>query len=178
VRALAQALHDHIELQQLRTAAAQAAGPAATIAAPAGAEPLASQQVAPPPAQQSQPLFLTLPLAIGGQYATLELHVQPDRNARRAPGEPAARSVRATFSVQLERLGTVGADIRLAGTSMRCRLNATSPDTVDALTAASAGLRARLETAGFEIEALACERSPEPPNHPRAASLHHVSLNA
>jgi len=164
VGALATALNDRIELQQLRAAVSLAQQ------SEAGAVPTRSNELmdgaalplrvpdAPttlPGSQASMPLTLSLPFAMGGRLSTLDLTVQPDKEYRGA-SDAATPAIRASFSVQLERLGTVGADVRLSGATLRCRLRAGSDSALNTLSGAIEPLRARLQHAGFTVDALHC----------------------
>jgi len=128
-------------------------------------------------AQNAAPaLAFSIPLAFGGQFTTVELTVQRDSGGR-GEADGAASSVRAHFSVRLDRLGEVGADLRLSGPSLRGRLSAPPGPAHDLLSAAVEELRGRWQQAGFQVDALDCVPAAQdavetlPP-----VTLHHVNL--
>jgi hypothetical protein len=202
VRALAQTLHDRVELQQLanavalsradgaatgtdsapsRAAARLPAGVPGAIgvpAAPAGTNPLsAATQLA-----QQSPLALSfsIPLALGGQVTTLDLTVHRDPPSSRHGADPAEAPVRAQLALRLPHLGDVGVDLRLAGSALRCRLTAQPGTAHDTLAAAAGDLRDRWLAAGFQVDALDCvpavaSNGDKPP---RPVHLRHVDLGA
>jgi hypothetical protein len=197
VRTLAQTLHDRIELQQLANAASLATQQTEGTAPPRSvlsATPLSTPSPltpggdpvpaagAPQPAHGSPPpasLALSIPLGIGGQHATLELAIQRDRPSRRDAGEESAASIRAQFSVRLQRLGEVSADLRLSASTLRCRISAPPGPAHDLLSSATADLRARWEQAGFHVDALDClVASPGAGAAVPPPALYHVDLDA
>ena len=107
------------------------------------------------------PLAFSIPLAMGGQYSTVELSVQRDAGGRSgATGRSSA--VRASFTVTLARLGQVRADLRLDGPALRCRLSALPGAAHAALSEALPALRDALAATGFRVESLDClEAAPE-----------------
>jgi hypothetical protein len=102
------------------------------------------------------PLVVSLPLAFGGELRTLELVVERDPEHTRVPGEPVVDALRARFTLNLARLGTVGGDIRLQGTTVRCRLRARDRAAAGYLDSASDRLRARFERAGLLVTGIEC----------------------
>jgi hypothetical protein len=200
VRALAQTLHDRIELQQLANAASLAPAttqqttgtppppsalsvtPPPTSATPTpGGDQASAATTAPQPAHGSPPaasLALSIPLAIGGRHATMELAIQRDPPSRRDAGEVGTAPIRAQFSVRLQRLGEVSADLRLSATTLRCRLSAPPGPAHDLLSSATADLRARWEQAGFHVDALDClVAAPGAPAAAPPPALYHVDLD-
>jgi hypothetical protein len=197
IQTLAGALHDKIEMQQLVNATTLAREgrslPAPTgtaidavegVIAP-GRSPgqLAGGFVAPSqaPALTSdlpQPLLFSLPLAFAGQLATLELAVQREapQRGRTGPSVAAAAPVRAQFSLQLDRLGRVGADVRLDGGNVRCRLSAELESTQQVLREGLGDLESRLTAAGFAVTSLDCTSIPRQSDTP--LSLRRVDLGA
>jgi len=204
IRQLISAIHDRIELQQLRTAAHAAAGqprrlgPPGTAALalfepsldPTAAQPgtgrdltaLAPRPVAapglpaPPPDASFAPLFLSIPLAFGGQLSTLDLLVQREPDNRRASGAEAVPVISASLSLDLRHLGQVGADIRLQGAQLRCRLRASRPETAERVSRGTEQLRQRLESAGLDVRALDCTFAPPEPGAGQPAVLRHVAV--
>lgn len=188
------ALHDRIELEQVRAASAGRTS-ALTLAdastslqvAPAPASAVAGMQLPPEllPAVPAAPLptnpiALSIPLAIAGQFATLQLVVQrePDRGSQPATDDTPA--VRASFTLHLRRLGEVGADLRLQGPQVRCRLRAASSEVAGRLSEGLNGLQARLEHAGLDVRQLECivaGAATDGPSTP-AIELRHVAAEA
>ncbi len=188
LRALAQRLYDRLELQQLANAAAlvqhdllsgapgREVAPAASVARPelggsgelAGAPAAARTAPAAPasawPGSMPGPeLSFSLPFVAGGRLATLELRVQREPAARRGAAAAPIPGVRARLAVQLDHLGEIGADLRLAPAlvpearpALRCRLAATTEMAHRALAAAAGELQERLSVAGFHVEAIDC----------------------
>jgi hypothetical protein len=176
VRQLIATLHDRIELEQLRAAGAslpdaavdtqesrtlfQLASPNAP--APAAATALVSPELLAPIALPASvalpttPIALSIPLAIAGQFATLQLVVQREPDGGGRPANDAPPAVRASFTLHLRRLGEVGADLRLQGPQVRCRLRSASPEVAARLSDGLAGLRERLEQAGLDVRQLEC----------------------
>jgi len=167
VREMVAALHDRVELEQLRAAGVtrgaavsqttgllEAQGDPFATAGPTA--PAVPAPALPPATLPSHPIALSIPLAIGGQFATLQLHVQrePEGGNRSPSDAPAA--IRASFTLHLRRLGEVGADLRLAGPQVRCRLRAASPDVATRLSEGMSGLQARLEVAGLDVRQMDC----------------------
>ncbi|HEU5315992.1 MAG TPA: flagellar hook-length control protein FliK [Chloroflexota bacterium] len=126
------------------------------------------------------PLVLALPLAFGGQFRTLDLIVDRDSEQGYAFGEPTADGIRARFTLDLQRLGEVGGDVRLRGPVVRCRLRASNRAAASYLDAAADRLRSRLEHAGLEVTAIECVLGPA--ESPAAAhvpgTLRHVAVEA
>ena len=197
VRALAQTLHDRIELQQLANAAAAARagdappantdGPSARVtllpaagAAPAAAAPTGAAGTAGSPTQPSAlTLAISIPLIIAGQMTTLDLAIQRDPPSRHHGSDPATAPVRTQLALRLPHLGEVGIDLRLVGDALRCRLTLRNDAARTALDDAASELRRRWEAAGFRVEALECvaaNPSPEAPARPHR--VHHVDLDA
>ncbi len=188
LRALAQRLYDRLELQQLANAAAlvqhdllsgapgRGAMPTAGVVRPelGGSGELEGAPAAAPTAPAvpasawpgSMPgpeLSFSLPFVAGGRLATLELRVQREPAARRGAAAAPVPGVRARLAVQLDHLGEIGADLRLAPAlapearpALRCRLAATTEMAHQALAAAAGELQARLSVAGFHVEAIDC----------------------
>lgn len=148
---------------------------------PASAPPSGSASPGPAllPGPDLPPYVVTVPLAFGGRLETLELAVQRDAPRRTTAGD-AVPGVRAQLTLTLDRLGSVGADLRLHGAAVRCILRATEGPPLTALAAAVPSLRARLAAAGFQVDTVECwpagESSGAPPNSEPA--LHRVDLGA
>jgi hypothetical protein len=168
---LARVIHDRLEYQQLGNAAALARGgwenggswgtsttgtlvPATTTT---GTRPEASTQAflanvsVPPPADA---LNFSVPLAFAGQMATLELTVWRDGGRRHDSQEESTPGLHARVRLDLAQLGRVGADIRIAGQNLRCRLTADRAETNVLLQENGEALLGRLRAAGFTVEGL------------------------
>ena len=174
VRALVTALHDRIELDQLRAAVAARADVTASAGTSLTAESLLIAQteadpvtlaagplLAPTPAPTGPqlpavPITLAVPLAFGGQLATLHLVVQRDTEGGGRDRADASPAVRASFTLHLRRLGEVGADLRLQGPLVRCRLRAASPEVAQRVSASIDSLRDRLQASGLDVRQLEC----------------------
>jgi hypothetical protein len=187
VRALAQVLHDRIEFQQLANAAALTRAdnpppqrPATGHSEVAGELDAPASPGAPVSGQQSTTLAFSVPLAMNGQFTTLELTVQREPPSRRNVDAAEVTPVRAHFTVSLQRLGEVAADLRLAGSSLRCRISVPPGPGHDLVAGTVSDLRARWEEAGFHVDGVDCLPAP-PVSSTDAASavvLRHVSLDA
>jgi hypothetical protein len=75
-------------------------------------------------------------------------------------------------------LGPVGADIRLQGAQLRCRLRASRPDTAERVSRAAERLRERLEGAGLDVRALECTLAAPSPGPAEHTVLRHVAVEA
>ena len=169
---LARVLHDRLEYQQLGNSATLSRGgwdaqpstgqslagttgtPASTTAGvrPDGT-PAAFPTNIPIPAP-GDALNFSIPLAFAGQLTTLELAVWRDGGRRQDGQEESSTGLHARMRLDMESLGRVGADIRIIGTSLRCRLTADREDTYALLQQNGDGLLDRLRGAGFSVEGL------------------------
>ncbi|NBT93958.1 MAG: flagellar hook-length control protein FliK [Chloroflexi bacterium] len=151
---LARVLHDRLEYQQLGNSATLSGTPASTTAGvrPDGT-PAAFPTNIPIPAP-GDALNFSIPLAFAGQLTTLELAVWRDGGRRQDGQEESSTGLHARMRLDMESLGRVGADIRIIGTSLRCRLTADREDTYALLQQNGDGLLDRLRGAGFSVEGL------------------------
>jgi hypothetical protein len=188
IRSQITALHDRIEFQQLANAAALARSTADAQASARsalgatqsdqGSSGLVSARsldagsampttttpsAAPGPAPT---LTLSIPLAAGGQFSTLELTVQPDGTSAHEADAAPFLGLHARFTLRLEHLGEVSADLRLDGNTLRCRLATEAGASFRLLSSKASTLRDRLQRAGFEVERLEC--APLPANDPHS----------
>ncbi len=168
---LARVIHDRLEYQQLGNAAVLARGgweapgtagaPGTGTGTPAGTNPGARPEASAAafPANVSVPppgdaLAFSIPLAFAGQMATLELAVWRDGHRRQDAQEESSPGLHARMRLDLAQLGRVGADIRILGTNLRCRLVADREETNDLLRSSGEALLDRLRAAGFTVEGL------------------------
>ncbi len=170
---LARVLHDRLEYQQLGNSATLLRGgwdaqsssgqsPAGTTAGTPAAStsgvrpegtPAAFPTNIPIPAP-GDALNFSIPLAFAGQLTTLELAVWRDGGRRQDGHEEPSTGLHARMRLDMESLGRVSADIRIIGTSLRCRLTADREDTYALLQQNGDGLLDRLRGAGFSVEGL------------------------
>lgn len=172
IRQLIQTLHDRIELQQLTNAVATKqneaslppdVAPPTDLAGPEGSTPYAEARLSGTPIGASpngsttdgQTITLSLPFFLAGGFTTLELTVQRD-GSHGPEQEERLQALQFHVRLSLPRLGDVGADLRLVGSNLRCRLRAQSGPAHQLLVKASDGLRDRFTLAGFNIEVLEC----------------------
>ena len=170
---LARVLHDRLEYQQLGNSATLLRGgwearspsgqsPAGTTpgtpgATTAGVRPEGTAAAFPtniPIPAPGDALNFSIPLAFAGQLTTLELAVWRDGGRRQDGQEESSSGLHARMRLDMESLGRVGADIRIIGTSLRCRLTADREDTYALLQQNGDGLLDRLRGAGFSVEGL------------------------
>jgi hypothetical protein len=168
---LARVIHDRLEYQQLGNAATLARGgwesggttTASTAGVPTpnttnpGARPEVTASTFPanvPLPPPGDALNFSVPLAFAGQMATLELTVWRDGGRRQDAHEESTPGLHARMRLDLSQLGRVGADIRIAGQNLRCRLTAERDETNAVLQANGEALLDRLRDAGFTIEGL------------------------
>ena len=170
---LARVLHDRLEYQQLGNSATLSRGgwdaqpstgqsPAGTTAGTpasttAGVRPDGTPAAFPtniPIPAPGDALNFSIPLAFAGQLTTLELAVWRDGGRRQDGQEESSTGLHARMRLDMESLGRVGADIRIIGTSLRCRLTADREDTYALLQQNGDGLLDRLRGAGFSVEGL------------------------
>ena len=166
---LARVIHDRLEYQQLGNAAVLARGGwenASTSTASAtpnpgapttGARPEATASAFPanvPLPPPGDALNFSVPLAFAGQMATLELTVWRDGGRRQEAHEESTPGLHARMRLELSQLGRVGADIRIAGQNLRCRLTADRDETNALLQANGEALLDRLRGVGFMVEGL------------------------
>lgn len=170
---LARVLHDRLEYQQLGNSATLLRGgwearsssgqsPAGTTpgtpgATTAGVRPEGTPAAFPtniPIPAPGDALNFSIPLAFAGQLTTLELAVWRDGGRRQDGQEESSTGLHARMRLDMESLGRVGADIRIIGTSLRCRLTADREDTYALLQQNGDGLLDRLRGAGFSVEGL------------------------
>ncbi|NBX45987.1 MAG: flagellar hook-length control protein FliK [Chloroflexi bacterium] len=169
---LARVLHDRLEYQQLGNSATLSRGgwdaqpstgqsPAGTTGTPAsttaGVRPDGTPAAFPtniPIPAPGDALNFSIPLAFAGQLTTLELAVWRDGGRRQDGQEESSTGLHARMRLDMESLGRVGADIRIIGTSLRCRLTADREDTYALLQQNGDGLLDRLRGAGFSVEGL------------------------
>lgn len=166
---LARVIHDRLEYQQLGNAAVLARGGwenASTSTASAtpnpgapttGARPEATASAFPanvPLPPPGDALNFSVPLAFAGQMATLELTVWRDGGRRQEAHEESTPGLHARMRLELSQLGRVGADIRIAGQNLRCRLTADRDETNALLQANGEALLDRLRGVGFTVEGL------------------------
>ena len=181
VRELVTILHDRIELDQLRAAAVLRAEAQPASASAGGADPTAAAPpAAPAPQLPLHPIALSVPLAIGGQFATLQLVVQRDGEGAGPERDAGPPAVRASFTLHLRHLGEVGADVRLRGPQVRCRLRAPSPAVEQRLTAEIDALKERLQTVGLDVRQLEVSGAGAVASPPESGplSLRHVAVEA
>ena len=168
---LARVIHDRLEYQQLGNAATLARGgwenggqagatPSGT-STPGTSTPSARPEANAPafPANVSVPppgdaLNFSVPLAFAGQMATLELTVWRDGGRRQDAHEESTPGLHARMRLELSQLGRVGADIRIAGQNLRCRLTADRAETNALLQEHGEALLGRLRDVGFTVEGL------------------------
>ena len=168
---LARVIHDRLEYQQLGNAATLARGgwengsqagtaPSGT-STPGTSTPGTRPEANAPafPANVSVPppgdaLNFSVPLAFAGQMATLELTVWRDGGRRQDTHEESTPGLHARMRLELSQLGRVGADIRIAGQNLRCRLTADRAETNALLQANGEALLGRLRDVGFTVEGL------------------------
>jgi hypothetical protein len=166
---LARVIHDRLEYQQLGNAAVLARGgwenasTSTTSGTPnpgapmTGARPEVTASTFPanvPLPPPGDALNFSVPLAFAGQMATLELTVWRDGGRRQEAHEESTPGLHARMRLELSQLGRVGADIRIAGQNLRCRLTADRDETNALLQANGEALLDRLRAVGFTVEGL------------------------
>jgi hypothetical protein len=168
---LARVIHDRLEYQQLGNAATLARGgwengvqsgtsPSGTPtpgSSTLGTRPEANAPAFPPSVLVPPPgdaLNFSVPLAFAGQMATLELTVWRDGGRRQDAQEESTPGLHARMRLDLSQLGRVGADIRIAGQNLRCRLTADRAETTALLQENGEALLGRLRDVGFTVEGL------------------------
>jgi hypothetical protein len=174
-------LHDRIELEQLRAAAVLRAESQPTLA-PAGLPDaaIAGQPAVLPPQLPLNPINLSIPLALAGQFATLQLVVHRDAEGNGPERDAGPPAVRASFTLHLRHLGEVGADLRLHGPQVRCRLRVPSPAVEQRLSSGLETLSARLQSGGLEVRQLEVIVTGQEVSVPDASplNLRHVAVEA